>query len=169
MSETTLSTIEKVIFLKEVSVFNEMTVAQLRSLAGIAEEVNFEDDAVIFKEGDSGDTLYVVVNGRVGLERTAEGKSESVARLATLESRQYFGEMSIFDQAPRSASAIAIGQTLLLSIRREPLIALVEGDPSLALELIGVLSQRLREANEEIARKTKAAPRKLQKLYDQLM
>jgi CRP-like cAMP-binding protein/HEAT repeat protein len=169
MSETTLSTIEKVIFLKEVSVFSEMTVAQLRALAGIAEEISFEDDAVIFREGDFGDTLYVVVSGRVGLERIAEGKSQSVARLATLESRQYFGEMSIFDQAPRSATAIAIGRPLLLSIRREPLIALVEGDPSLALELIGVLSQRLREANEEIARKTKAAPRQLQKLYDQLM
>ncbi len=164
-----LSTIEKVIFLKEVPIFDEMTVAQLRMLAGIAEEITFDDDGVIFYEGEPGDTLYVVVSGRVGIEHKAKGGSESVARLATLEPRQYFGEMSIFDQAPRSASAIAIGATLLLSIRREPLIALVEGDPTLALELIRVLSQRLRDVNEELARKTKAAPRKLQKLYDQLM
>ncbi|HET91645.1 MAG TPA: cyclic nucleotide-binding domain-containing protein [Chloroflexi bacterium] len=164
-----LSTIEKVIFLKEVPIFDEMTVAQLRVLAGIAEEVAFDDDGIIFHEGEPGDTLYVVVSGRVGIEHQAEGGSESVARLATLEPRQYFGEMSIFDQAPRSATAIAIGPTLLLSIRREPLIALVEGDPTLALELIRVLSQRLRDVNEELARKTKAAPRKLQKLYDQLV
>jgi HEAT repeat protein len=135
---TMLSTIEKVIFLKEVSIFDEMTVAQLRSLAGIAEEVHFEDDELIFEEGAPGDSLYVVVSGRVGIERKSEKGTESVARLATLESRQYFGEMSIFDRQSRAASAIAVGQTLLLSIRREPLIALVEGDPTIALELIRV-------------------------------
>jgi len=169
MNEATLSTIEKIIFLKEVPIFNEMTVTQIRTLAGIAAEVNFADDEVIFHEGDPGDTLYVVVSGRVGIEHEAERGTGSVARLATLESRQYFGEMSIFDRSPRSASAIAIGPTLLLSIGREPLLALVEGDPGLALELIRVLGQRLREANEQLARKTKTAPRKLQKLYDQLM
>ena len=164
-----LSTIEKVIFLKQVPIFGEMTVAQIRTLAGIAEEVHLQDDDIIFREGEPGDTLYVVVSGRVGIEHEAQNKSGSVARLATLGPRQYFGEMSIFDQAPRSATAIAIGQTLLLSIRREPLIALIEGDPTLALELIRVLSQRLRSVNEELARKTKTAPRKLQKLYDQLI
>jgi CRP-like cAMP-binding protein/HEAT repeat protein len=169
VSEEMLSTVEKVIFLKEVPIFNEMTVAQIRTLAGIAEELSFDEDEIIFRESEPGDTLYVVVSGRVGLEHEAESGSGSVARLATLKSRQYFGEMSLFDQAPRSATAIAIEQTILLSIRREPLIALVEGDPTLALELIRVLSQRLREANEQLARKTKAAPRKLQKLYDQLM
>jgi len=166
---TMLSTIERVIFLREVPFFGEMTVAQLRALAGIAEELSFENDEVIFREGDRGDTLYVVVSGRVGLEHAAEEEIDAVARLATLEPRQYFGEMSIFDDAPRSSSAIAVGQTLLLGIRRAPLIALVEGDPTLALDLIRVLSQRLRLANEQIAQKTKAKPRQLQKLYDQLL
>ena len=164
-----LSAIERIIFLKEVPFFSEMTVAQLRALAGIAEELNFNDDDIIFREGEPGDTLYVVVSGRVGIEHEAESGTGSVARLATLESRQYFGEMSIFDQAPHSATAIAVGRTLLLSIRREPLLTLVEGDPTLALDLIRVLSQRLREANEQLARKTKVTPRKLQKLYDQLI
>jgi CRP-like cAMP-binding protein len=164
-----LSTVEKVIFLKEVSIFDEMPIAQLRSLAEIAEEVSYDSDDIIFHEGDPGGMLYVVVSGRVGLEHAAETGSGSVARLATLEARQHFGEMSIFDQAPRSASAIAVGQTLLLGIRREPLLALVEADPSMALDIIRVLSQRLREANEQLARKTKVAPRKLQKLYDELI
>ncbi len=165
---TMLSTIEKVIFLKEVPFFSGMTVTQLRALAGIAEEVSFQGDEMIFREGEPGTSLYVIVNGRVGIEHAAEGSS-SVARLATLEPRHYFGETSIFDQSPRSASAIAVGQTLLLSIRREPLVALVENNPTLALELIRVLNRRLRETNEQLASRTKARPRELQKFYDKFL
>lgn len=163
-----LSTIERVIFLKEVPFFSEMTISQIRALAGIAEEVSYEDDQVIFYEGEAGGTLYVIVSGRVAIEHKAESGTGSVARLATLEPRQYFGESSIFDELPRSASAIAIGPTHLLSIRKEPLVSLVQGDPTLALELIRVLSLRLRQANEQIASRTKVRPRQLEKLYDQL-
>lgn len=163
-----LSTIERVIFLKEVPFFSEMTISQIRALAGIAEEVSFEDDQVIFYEGEFGGTLYVIVSGKVAIEHKAESGTGSVARLATLETRQYFGESSIFDELPRSASAIAIGPTLLLSIRKEPLVSLVQGDPTLALELIRVLSLRLRQANEQIASRTKVRPRQLERLYDRL-
>jgi len=163
-----LSTIERVIFLKEVPFFSEMTIGQIRALAGIAEEVHYEDDQVIFREGEAGGTLYVIVSGRVAIEHQAESSSGSVARLATLEARQYFGESSIFDELPRSASAIAVGPTHLLSIRKEPLVALVQTDPTLALELIRVLSLRLRQANEQVASRTRVRPRQLEKLYDQL-
>ncbi len=164
-----LSTIEKVIFLREVPLFDEISVAQLRTLADIAEEMPFNDDEIIFHEGDLGNTLYVVVSGRVGLERASDaGAGESVARIATLEPRQYFGETDIFNEEPSPVTAVAVGQTLLLGIRREPLVTLVENDPTLALDLIRTLSQRLREANEQLALKTKTIPRRLHKLYDQL-
>lgn len=162
-----LTTIEKVIFLKEIPFFNEMTVAQLRALAGIAEETTFQDGEIISGEGEMGDTLYVVVNGRVGLEHKSE-ESESVGRVATLEARQYFGETSIFSETTQPMTAVSVGEAHLLSIRREPLVALVEGDPTLALELIRVLSRRLHDANEELAKKTRVIPRKLHKLYDDL-
>jgi CRP-like cAMP-binding protein len=75
--------------------------------------------------------------------------------------------MNLFDNSPRTASAIAIQDTLTLRLRREPLIALARQHPNLSLELINVLSARLREAQDAIAERTRTKPRELQKLYDQ--
>lgn len=160
-----LSTIEKIIFLKGVPFFQGMTIDQLKVLASVCEEEMFEEDTRIFNEGDPGGALYVVVNGRVGIER--EKRKGSFARVATIEAHSYFGETSLFHGSPRTASAIAIQDTLTLRLRREPLIALARQHPDLSLELINVLSERLREANDRIAELTRTRPRELHKLYDQ--
>jgi CRP-like cAMP-binding protein/HEAT repeat protein len=160
-----LSTIEKVLFLKEVPFFQGMTVDQLKALATVCEEGLFAANSQIFSQGDPGGALYVVVSGRVGIEQ--ERRKGSFARLATLESHAYFGEMNLFDDSPRSVAAIALQDTLTLRLRREPLIALARRQPELSLELINVLSQRLREANDRIAELTRTKPRELHKLYDQ--
>ena len=165
--EAVLSTIERVIFLKEVSFFQSMTVDQLKVLAAICEEELFEGEQEIFEEGDPGGALYVVVSGRVAIERAAQRKG-SVVRLATIEPRSYFGEMSLFDESPRSTAARAIQDTLTLRLRREPVVVLSRQYPDLSLELINILSQRLREANDRIAELTRSRPRELDKLYDKL-
>ena len=163
--EILLSTIERIIFLKEVPFFQGMTVDQLRVLASVCEEELFEEDTRIFNEGDSGGVLYVVVNGRVGIEQ--EKRSGSFARLATIEAHSYFGEVNLFDNSPRTTSAVAIRDTLTLRLRREPLIALARQYPDLSLELINVLSERLREADDRVAELTRTRPRELHKLFDQ--
>jgi hypothetical protein len=160
-----LSTIEKIIFLKEVPFFQGMTIDQLKILANVCEEEFFEEDTRIFNEGDPGGALYVVVNGRVGIEQ--EKRKGSFVRLATLESHSYFGEVTLFDNSPRTAAAIAVQDTLTLRLRREPLIALARQHPDLSLELINVLSSRLREANTRISELARSRPRQLQKLFDQ--
>ncbi|MFL5805285.1 MAG: HEAT repeat domain-containing protein [Roseiflexaceae bacterium] len=160
-----LSTIEKVLFLKEVPFFQGMTVDQLKALATVCEEGVFAASSQIFAQGDSGGALYVVVSGRVGIEQ--ERRKGSFARLATIEAHSYFGEMNLFDDSPRSVAAIALQDTLTLRLRREPLIALARRHPDLSLELINVLSQRLREANDRIAELTRTKPRELLKLYEQ--
>jgi len=161
-----LSAIEKVIFLKEVPFFQGMTVDQLRVLANVCEEEFFCTGDQLFKEGDAGGVLYVVVSGRVGVEQ--EKRKGSSVRLATIEAHSYLGETDFFDGNCRTNSAIAIQDTLTLKLRREPLIALARQHPDLSLELIYVLSERLREANNRIADLTRARPRELHKLYDQL-
>jgi CRP-like cAMP-binding protein len=95
-------------------------------------------------------------------------RSSSPPRLATVEAGSYLGEADFFDNNARTNSAIAIQDTLALRLRREPLIALARQYPDLSLELINVLSVRLREANDRIADLTRAHPQKLQKLYDEL-
>jgi CRP-like cAMP-binding protein len=161
-----LSTIEKIIFLKEVPFFEGMTVDQLKVLAQVCEEEFFAEDTRIYKQDDAGGVLYVVVSGRVGIEREGMRKG-SFARVGTVEAHSYFGEMNLFDNSPRDSSALAIQDTLTLRLRREPLIALARQYPELSLELINVLSQRLRETTGRIANLTRSRPSELHKLFDQ--
>lgn len=160
-----LSAIEKVIFLKEVPFFQGMMVEQLRILAGVCEEESISTETRLFSEGDPGGILYAVVSGRVGIEQ--EKRPGSFARLATIEAYGCFGETDFFDNHPRTNSAIAIQDTLLLRLRREPLIALVCQYPDLSLELINVLSARLREANDRMTELTRTRPQALHKFYDE--
>ena len=110
--------------------------------------------------------MYVVVDGRVGIEQ--EKRKGSFVLTATIGPHSYFGEMSLFDDSPRSASAVALRDTMTLQLRREHLIELARQNPDMSLRLIDVLSQRLREANDRIAELTRSRPRELNKLYDAL-
>ena len=160
-----LSAIEKIIFLKEVPFFQGMTIDQLKILANVCEEEMYEEDTRIYNNDDPGGALYVVVNGRVGIEQ--EKRTGSFARLATMGAHSYFGETNFFDDSPHTTSAVAIQDTLTLRLRREPLIALARQNPEMSLALINVLSERLRESNDRIAELTRARPRQLNKLFDQ--
>ena len=162
-----LSVIERIIFLKQVPLFQSMTIDQLKVLASICEDEFVSKGTVIFKEGDPGGVVYVVVSGRIGIEREGDRK-DSIVRLATLEARASFGEMNMFDNSPRSADAVAVEDSLLLKLRGEPFALLIRQQPDMSLELIKVLSTRIREANDQIAHLTRQMPRQLQKLYDKL-
>jgi CRP-like cAMP-binding protein len=161
-----LSAVERAIFLKQVPFFADMSVDQLRTLAGIAEEHHFDEGDVVVAAGEPGDALYVVVTGRVGIER--EPKEGRVQRLDTLATRQYFGDRTIFDGAPHDNRAVALDRVHLLAIRRRPLLALLRRAPDLSLSLVTLLSSRLREADDRLARRTRAKPDQVMRLYDRL-
>lgn len=163
--ERVLSTIERIAFLKGVPFFQGMSLEQLKVLATVCEEQFFAQDTRIFNQGDAGGTLYVIVSGQVAIEQ--ERRKGSFARLATIEAHSYFGEASLFDGNPHAATATTTQDTLTLQLRREPLVALARQYPDLSLELINVLSQRLREANSRVAELTRTMPRQLHKLFDQ--
>ncbi len=160
-----LTAIEKVIFLKEVHFFQEVTIEQLRILASICEEKHVEQGEKIFAEGDQEEALYVVVSGRVALQRQVNRR---ISRLAVYESRQYFAEMSIFDAKVHKADAVALEPSVLLLIRQALLSSLVERYPRLAINLLKVLSQRLRTLNDTLADKTESKPDTLVNIFDKL-
>ncbi|MGB0387609.1 MAG: cyclic nucleotide-binding domain-containing protein [Ardenticatenaceae bacterium] len=162
-----LTTVEKVIFLKQVSFFQEMTINQLRTLASISEEVSYEEGEQILAQGEDADALHVVVSGRVAIQRQVKRRDKlSIIRLTTLRPRDYFAEMSIFDNQPYGADAVALEATSLLLVRQRPLVALIKHQPELSLSLLKVLSQRLRHANDLIASKSGSKPKALVDLYD---
>jgi CRP-like cAMP-binding protein/HEAT repeat protein/ATP/ADP translocase len=162
---TMLSLIERIIFLKEAPFFQEMTINQLKVLAPACEEQRFRTNDIIFQQGEPGGVLVVIVNGQVGIEQMR--RQGSSIRLVTLDAHAYFGEITFFDNSPHTASAIALQETLVLRLRREPVIALMRRHPDLAMVIIKVLSIRLRETSQQVADLTRSRPRELHKLYDQ--
>ncbi len=150
LEASVLSIVERMIFLKKVSFFQGVVVDQLKVLSSICEEELYNAGDVIFREGERGDSLYIVVNGIVSIgifSRTSDNFTE----LAVYRQNSAFGEMTIFDYSPRSASALAKTDVLLLRLRSEPLLALIYQEPDLSIELLRSMSDNLRNANSRIA------------------
>ena len=161
-----LSVVEKAIFLRAVPVFQAMAPGQLQILASAGEELEYLHGAAIFSAGDPADRLFVIVSGRVGIEETrARG---NVVRIATLEAKEPFGELAVFDAPAHTTSAVAVDDCYILAIRREVLLDLISQHPDLALTIIKFLSRRLREASSTIAEKTRARPRQIVDLFDKM-
>ena len=112
-------------------------------------EAQFQDGDTIFREGEPSHSAYAILNGEV--ELTKEGERGRVT-LAVLKTGEVFGEMGIFDQSPRSATARAIGAVTVNAIPREEFLNSLKNDPDNALRVMGKLVERLRNTNELLVR-----------------
>ena len=104
---------------------------------------------VIFDEGDAGDKLFAVIEGKVKLARTAPDGRENLQ--AVLGPGEMFGELSLFDPKPRTAGAVALTDTMLASLAHEELRPWITGRPDVAVQLLQALAQRLRRTNDVLA------------------
>jgi CRP-like cAMP-binding protein len=134
-------TVQKILFLKNVPLFSGMPPEDLGHLAGIAEEIVYSEGDEIIREGDHGDEMFLIVEGKVGIHRQSES-------LAVLVDRDYFGEMSILDGEPRSATATAQADCLLLRIRQTDFYGILERHSNVSLTIIHTLTRRLRQMNQ---------------------
>lgn len=132
-----ISTVEKVLFLKSIDLFSQIPGEDLSQIAQITDEVRFEEGEDVFHEGDLGDSLYLVIQGRVRVHRAG-------AELAVLGQRQVFGEMALLDAEPRSASVLALSDLTLLRIARDDFHEILIEKGEIALGVIRVLTRRLR-------------------------
>jgi CRP-like cAMP-binding protein len=107
--EDNLSIIEKVIFLKSVDIFEPATVEQLGRIAGLTEEVHFEPGETIFKEGEPGDAFYLLLSGRVSIEKNGNTFLE-------LKEKEALGTLDVLDFHPRSVTAKAVDQVRALKL-----------------------------------------------------
>jgi CRP/FNR family cyclic AMP-dependent transcriptional regulator len=136
-----ISTVEKVLFLKSIDLFSQIPGEDLSQIALITDEVIFEEGDEIFHEGDPGDTLYFVIDGKVRIHTGGED-------LAVLGERQVFGEMALLDSEPRSASATAQSSVVLLKILRDDFHEILAEKAEIAQGIIKVLTRRLRTTND---------------------
>lgn len=112
-------------------------------------EVRLTKGEVLFSEGDSGDKLFLVETGKVKLGHTAADGRESI--IAVLGAGEMLGELSLFDPGPRTATAVAVSNTKVLSMSHEALLPWLVGRPDLAVSLLAALARRLRRTNEALA------------------
>jgi CRP-like cAMP-binding protein len=139
--------------LANMNLFRGLVPEALERIAAIASQEAFKPNALIFKEGDVGDKLYLILEGKVRISRQLSGMGEEA--LAILGVGEAFGEMSLIDDTPRSADARAHEAVKLLVITREAFEDLLFIHKDLAFEIlwnfIKTLSARLREANDKMA------------------
>jgi CRP/FNR family transcriptional regulator, cyclic AMP receptor protein len=112
-------------------------------------EVTLPRGETLFREGDSGDCLYVITDGKIKLGRAATDGRENI--LAILCPGEMFGELSLFDPKPRTATAVAVVDSTLMSLGHEALDQLLTGRPAVAESMLAALAQRLRRTNESLA------------------
>jgi CRP/FNR family transcriptional regulator, cyclic AMP receptor protein len=135
-----ITTVEKVLFLKSVDLFSQIPGEDLAQIALITTEEGREPGEDVVVEGEVGDALYIVLEGRVRVHRKDKDKD-----IAQLGARECFGEMALLDAAPRSATVTAEDNVTLLKISREDFQDIMSEKHAISQGIIKALTRRLRE------------------------
>jgi CRP/FNR family transcriptional regulator, cyclic AMP receptor protein len=130
--------VDRIAFLQNVPLFAGMTSQELLDVAGIVKEVTFPSDTTIIREDDIGDYMFILVEGEVLIHRRS-------VQICKLRSRDFFGEISILDGGPRSASVTTLSNCQLLRIDQRDFWQILIDRNTLAVSMVKVLAQRLRQ------------------------
>ena len=134
--------------LAQVAIFAGLDADGLRELAGAARRRTFRAGEVIFHRDDPGQVLYVIRSGKVKIYITSQDGQE--VALAVFGPGDYFGELALLDGQPRSASAVAIEPVETYALQRNDFINAVMHHPRIAVQVMNVLSRRLRQTDAMI-------------------
>ena len=143
--------------LGKVELFSGLLAEGMQSLEQTAEMRAYKPRDVIFQEGDPGDGIYVVVEGEVQVSTLVSETERRV--LTSVEPGDFFGEMAILDDRPRSATAQAELDTKVYFLHRDDLLKLLEHSPKLAVCLLREFSLRLRDFNKKYVEESLQAER----------
>ncbi|GAC1460084.1 MAG: hypothetical protein PVSMB4_19130 [Ktedonobacterales bacterium] len=135
-------------YLARVPLFADLDAESLHALAAVAHRRVFHTGDIIFHRGDPGQVLYVIRDGKVKICLTSPDGQE--VALAVLGAGECFGELALLDGQPRSAAAVAIEPVEAYTLMRSDFIAAVNRHPRIAIQVMNVLSHRLRQTDEMI-------------------
>ena len=138
-----LTVVEKVVFLQNVDIFEQVPAEQLSFIAAIAEEVDFAKGEIIFKEKEPSDSLYLVIDGKVKIER--DGNQVLVAG-----SRDAFGTWSLLDNEPRVVTATVTEDARLLRIERNDFVDLLADNVQVTQGILKTLVRRVKSIVEKV-------------------
>jgi hypothetical protein len=138
----TVSTLERVLLLREVPIFTDLSLDDLKQVAAIAGEQWYPDSTTIFHQGDQGDQMFIIVYGQVKVVFSANGQDQMLAKRGPGE---FVGEMAIIESAPRSATLVTQGEVRVLAIEGEIFKRILRERPEVSLAVLRSISRRLRE------------------------
>jgi len=148
---------ETLAFLRDVRAFEGFSDPDLAAVADRLRERELRKRQILFREGDPGAEMFIVRRGTILISKAVTGKVEQV--LVRVEPADFFGEMSLFDGSPRSATAQAETDVELLILERESLQAMTETAPRAAAaffyEMVQVFMERLRRSTQQVAEATR--------------
>ncbi len=124
----------------------------------------YPDQTVLFREDDPGDHMYVIQDGQVEISCLVDG---SKLVLSVLKKGEFFGEMALFEDRPRTATATALGKARLMVLSRDTVKQRLQSDPFTALSLLKMTCQRLRSLHEsidELVASGEASPEDIQRV-----
>jgi len=142
--------------LARVPLFSELTPDDLAKIAAMTRSETYAVDQDIVRIGDAGHSLYVIVDGSVVVLFPSRSSDVELARLAAGE---FFGEMAILNEKPRSATVRAMNDVRVLVLEKEDFTRALQDSPELALKLLSALSVRIRNTDEQISGLTERALR----------
>ena len=138
--------------LNRVAIFKDLDADELKQVADVCKQVKFVSGDYIFREGEQGNRLYLIVDGEVRISRDVPGSGEEA--LAVLKAGALFGEMAVFDRTERSTHAISNGGTTVLTISRPDFEMMLDFNRELAYKVlwacVRLLSSRLRSTNDSL-------------------
>ena len=138
--------------LRGVPLFRDFDASELAEVAQLVTTHRYAKHQTIFREGDPGQTFYLILAGSVAIVRVAADGRETI--LSILKERDFFGEMSIFDTAARAATVRTLTDAEVGAIERADFLALIDRSPRIGRLLVIALSERLRAANKLISATT---------------
>jgi hypothetical protein len=144
----TVELLETVLFFKRTLLFRNVAAEKLAGLAEISRIVSYAKDEEISHEGDVAEHLYIVKSGSLKIVKV---KNSVKSILSILKPGETYGEIGLFSQEPRSASAVANELCQVFVVKRAPLKKLLLEIPEIAYNVIEVFSQKLRKSGEEVA------------------
>lgn len=147
LMSSSFAILESILFLKKNPLFSSMNTQELKAVASICQSLDFNEGDEIVKQGDVGETMFLIKSGKVDVTHTKGGKS---LKLATLDAGESFGEMSMFDTEMRSATVSAASNCSLIAIDGKELNDILNSYPEIGVAIIKTFVKRLRAGNKKL-------------------
>ncbi len=148
--EAQISIPDKILRLKGINIFEGLSVSELAAVASVTEEIDQPAGETVIKEGESGESMYLIISGEVTVIKEAGEAGKEEIELARISAGDYFGEMALFEDAVRSATIRTAEDSRFLILHKQEFTEIVREYPQIALHICRALSERLRSLHAKV-------------------